>query len=199
MDDDAEVVLPPMELLLHDPTPEQKRKIWRGLVWEAHRGLCAGCGGPENVVVLMIVPEEAGGKLALENGTTICRVCQVAAKAVERASESGSSNRRPINIWVGKELYERVNKSLASGQGFRSMGSLVRFMMRLVAAEPSRFADLGLYQDHGTDVKINLWVERPVYDEFKSVLGTLDMTVTDAIKGLLLVYVSDAEPAFRRN
>jgi len=185
-------------ILLREPTHEDKVRIWRNSVWDAHKGCCAGCGGDEHVVVLMTVPEEAGGKLVLENGTTVCRVCQVASKAIEKASE-GKQNRRPINIWVSKDLYERLNVSLDSGHGFRSMGSLVRFMMGLVVTDAKRFHDLPLYQDTGSDVKINLWVERPVYDEFKAVLSEMDMTVTGAIKGLLLMYVSDAEPAFRRN
>jgi hypothetical protein len=185
-------------LLLREPTHEDKIRIWRNGVWDTHKGCCAGCGGDEHVVVLMTVPLEAGGKLVPENGTTVCRVCQVAAKAIEKAAE-GKPNRRPINIWVSKDLYARLNTSLDSGLGFRSMGSLVRFMMGLVVSDPLRFGDLGLYQDPGTDVKINLWVERPVYDSFKSVLADMDMTVTGAIKGLLLMYVSEAEPAFRRN
>lgn len=185
-------------ILLREPTQEDKIRIWRNEVWDAHKGCCAGCGGDEHVVVLMTIPLEAGGKLVSENGTTVCRVCQVATKAIEKASE-GKPNRRPINIWVSKGLYERLNTSLDSGRGFRSMGSLVRFMMGLVATEPSRFQDLDLYQDPGTDVKINLWVERPVYDSFKGVLADMGMTVTGAIKGLLLMYVSEAEPAFRRN
>lgn len=186
---------------LKPPTKADIERIWRHEVWTAHKGLCAGCGGGDHVVVVMLIPAEAGGKFVPENGSTICRVCQVAAKALEKAAESGTgeAKRRPINIWVGKALYERITLSLESGTGFTSMGSLTRFMMSLVVADPTRFADLGLYQDPGTDVKINLWVERAVYDDFKVVLAGMDMTVTSAIKGLLLMYVSDAEPAFRRN
>jgi len=179
----------PVELLITPPTEAQKRKVWRDAVLSRYRDCCANCGGVDHLIVEMIVPEAAGGKLIESNGVTICRACQVAAKAADKAAESGTTKRRPVNVWISRALYDRLTGSLELASGFRSMGSLVRYMMDRVVAHPDLFEDLVNYQDSGMDVKINVWVEPAAYEQFKQVLATKKLSVTDAVKALFCMYL----------
>jgi hypothetical protein len=179
----------PLELLITPPTEEQKKRAWRLSVLDRYHNCCANCGGSDHLIVDMLVPLAAGGQLVESNGVTICRACQLAAKAADKAAEVGKSKRRPVNVWISRALYERLTGSLEMASGFRSMGSLVRYMMERVVAHPDLFEDLANYQDVGMDVKINVWVEPAMYDAFKAVLVTRRLTVTDALKGLFAMYL----------
>jgi hypothetical protein len=179
----------PVEILIQPPTEAQKRRAWREAVLARYKHCCANCGGLDHLIVDMVVPEAAGGLLIESNGVTICRACQVAAKAADKAAESGNVKRRPVNVWISRPLYDRLTSSLELAAGFRSMGSLVRYMMERVVAHPDLFEDLVNYQDTGMDVKINVWVEPAVYEDFKGVLATKKLSVTDAVKALFCMYL----------
>jgi hypothetical protein len=188
----------PEEIHLEVVGSKNPKDAWIDAVWEFHHGKCSNCGQAEHVSVRMIVPEEAGGKLVLSNGIVLCRTCDVAKTAVEKAQASGKTPRRPVNVWVSKGLYEQVHTALKTKNGFRSMGSLVRHMMGMMAETPERFDDLSQWQDQGSDVKVNLWVDQKDYDVFKTVLSDKNLTVTEGVKGLLLMYTDEAAPG-RRN
>jgi hypothetical protein len=72
-------------------------------------------------------------------------------------------------------------------------------MMGLVVESPGRFSDLHNYQDRGSDLKVNLWVDAEDYDQFKGVLADRNLTVTDGIKGLMLLYTTEGAPSVRRH
>ncbi len=189
---------PVVEVPLIERTPEQQEASWKLAIFDKYNGQCANCGSDDHVSVVMLVPEAAGGRYVLSNGYTICRVCRVAAKAVEKAAETGkSTHRRPINLWISQQLYGQLTASLETRKGFSSMGSLVRYMMGIFVEDPSKFEDVRLYQDHAAEVKINLWVDPADYDLFKQALGKLGLSVTEAVRALLVMYVAEATPVFR--
>lgn len=187
-DQDAEAS-GPVELLIQPPTEEQKQRTWRESVRARYKDLCANCGGSDHLIIEMLVPVAAGGQLIESNGVTICRACQIAAKAADKASEGGTAKRRPVNVWISRGLYTRLTDSLEMASGFRSMGSLVRYMMTRVVAHPDLFEDLVNYQDAGMDVKINVWVDPGEYKDFKAVLAAKGLSVTDAVKALFCMYL----------
>jgi hypothetical protein len=177
---------------------KSKEDAWFRAVWEHYGGKCGNCGSDQNIAVRMIVPEAAGGKAVLTNGHVICRTCEVAQTAVRKAEEHGIIPKRPICVWVSRKLYDTIQEALQSKNGFNSMAGLTRYMMKLLVEHPERFSDLENYQDRGSDLKINLWVDAEDYDRFKSVLSDRNLTVTDGIKGLMLLYTTESAPSARR-
>lgn len=163
-----------------------KRREWKRVVWESSRGRCMNCGGEHKIRVQMVVPLEAGGRYEASNGVVVCRACDLAASAV--TGMRGQVN-RPVNFWVSRRLYDRSKEI----NGFRSTGELVRLLMDRYVTDPAAFDDLEQYQDGGGDVKINVWVERVRYEKFREALGGR-ISVTDALKALIMVYESEAEP-----
>ena len=174
------------------------RQHWLEGVWERSNGLCAGCGSDDKVRVRMIVPRDAGGKWVAENGTTICRCCEVATEALIKSKAGKQTDRRPVNVWLSRKLYNHLTMALESQSGFGSMGSLARYMMGLYVEAPDRFEDLGNYQDpqdpEQGKVKINLHVFREHYMEFRQTLLDHGMTVADGLRGLFLLYVTEGDP-----
>lgn len=163
------------------------RRTWEKEVLHQHQGHCANCGGTDRLKVHMVVPTEAGGKLVVENGTVLCRTCEMAKDAVGR--EARGAERRPVNFWVSRKLYTRIDESLRTRNGFVSIGSLVRYLMTKYVTDPDRFDDIERYQDFGAaEVKLNVWVDADTYETFREVLGKQRMTVTDALKALIQVY-----------
>jgi len=177
---------------------KSRQDAWIRAVWEHYGGKCGNCGCAENVTVRMHVPEAAGGQFVLTNGYLICRTCEVANAAVRKAEETGKTPKRPICVWISRKLYDSVQTSLSTRNGFSSMAGLTRYMMKLVVEDPARFSDLENYQDRGSDLKINLWVDAADYDRFKGVLSDRNLTVTDGIKGLMLLYTTESAPSVRR-
>jgi hypothetical protein len=172
--------------------PDWTYGLWEAAILERARDKCSNCGSTHKVRVCMIVPLEAGGKLLLENGTTLCRACEMAAEVVTRASPGGAE--RPVNFWVSRRLYDKI-KAL---NGFTSTGSLVRFLMGKFVTDAERFDDLAQWQENGSDVKINVWVDRKIYETFKTTVSDRGMTVTDALKALIRVYEEETDPRVKR-
>jgi hypothetical protein len=54
--------------------------------------------------------------------------------------------------------------------------------------DEARFDDLERHQDSGADVKINVWVDVDAYTTFRQLVDARGLTVTDAVKSLILVY-----------
>jgi len=168
------------------------RVAWTQAVWEACRSRCSNCGGTDKLRVKMIVPEEAGGKLVPSNGALLCRACEMAAESTPHSD----TTLRPINFWVSEQLYNSL-QSNARG-GFNSMAALVRYLMAKFVTDESRFDDLDKYQDAGSDVKVNVWVETDRYASFKKIVDSRGLTVTDAIKALIRMYEAEAAPLVRK-
>jgi hypothetical protein len=194
----SKIVIPEKYIELIKSAEDDPKQQWIRAVWDRSGGICSNCGSDSHLSVRMIVPEEAGGKLVVSNGMIICRTCEVAKAAVEKAKETGDIPRRPVNVWISRKLYTSLQDSLKSRNGFRSMGPLARYMIGLLVDNPDRFSDLDQYQDRGSDVKINLWLEQEAYESFKQLLNDRNMTVTDGIKGLMLMYTEEGVPSKRR-
>jgi hypothetical protein len=172
---------------------------WTTLVWEACRGRCSNCGSTEKLKVEMIVPEVVGGRKLISNGTLLCRTCAIARDIGERHPRPGSGEKtRPINFFVSQDLHFRLKNGLAERNGFRSVSSLIRFLIARFVHDADRFDDVGLFQDIGSDVKVNVWVDRDIYDRFKAITDSRGMTVTDALKGMIKLYEVQAESVMRR-
>lgn len=161
---------------------------WTQAVWDACRGKCSNCGGTDKLRVRMIVPEEAGGRLVATNGALLCRPCDLA----NSSSPQQESTLRPINFWVSDQLYNALQQT-ARGT-FNSMAALIRFLMQKFVSDPDRYDDLAQYQDQGTNVKVNVWVESDRYAAFKTLVDAHGLTVTDALKSLVLMYEAEAAP-----
>ena len=172
-------------------TDQQKMHLFEQAVLERAKDKCANCGSSHKVKARMIVPREAGGKFSFDNGTTLCRACEMASSVVSRSAKGAS--RRPINFWVSHRMYEKVKKL----NGFNSTGSLVRFLMSKFVEGPNQFDDLHLWQEDGTDMKINVWVPASTYETFKDMVNERGMTVTDSFKALIRMYEEEAEPLVR--
>lgn len=161
------------------PTFEQQ-------VYEKYKNRCANCGGDHKLAVKMVVPEEAGGQQVVSNGVLVCRACEMATEAAARGDES---QRRPVNFWVSRKLYNRMQNGMRSNHGLKSMGALVRYLMSMYVTDPNRFDDLDRYQDgSSSDVKINVWVPNDQYETFKNLVNVRGLTVTDAVKSMIQMF-----------
>jgi hypothetical protein len=178
-------------------TKSKDRVLWERAVIEASKDRCSNCGSEDRLRISMVVPEDAGGQLVLSNGRMLCRPCELAADAVARGRVS-EHNRRALNFWISRGLYDRIQEGLKTRSGFSSMGSLIRYLMSCYVTDETRFDDLERYQDDGSDVKVNVWVETDHYATFKSLLDKRGLTVTAAIKALVIMYESEAEPLMRK-
>lgn len=174
-------------------------QAWSAQVYEHFRNRCSNCGSEDKIKASLIVPVEAGGRLTLSNSTLICRTCELAAELLRRkkVGASGDST-RPINFWVGRSLHTALRNGLSHEYGFNSIASLVRFLMSRYVKSPDFFEDIENYVDRSSDVKINVWVPRGMYGEFKDAVAANGMTVTDSLRGLLRMYESEADRIFRR-
>lgn len=167
---------------------------WVTAVWEAHRNQCGNCGGTDRCRLVLVVPEAAGGREVATNATILCRSCDVARATLERSDVAASGKEtRPINFWVSKKLFATLQNGLSTRYGFKSVASLVRFLMSQYVADAPRFDDVLHFQDHGADVKVNVWVPRDVYAQFKDLADRNGGTVTDTIKGMIRMYEAESE------
>jgi hypothetical protein len=171
--------------------PIQTRE-WERAVIAHHKGKCANCGSPDRVKAKMIVPEEVGGKLVLSNGTALCRTCDMRGDAFRNRKNPNA--KRPVNLWISRRLYDNIQKSIGPNASFSSMGAFVRYVISKYVESPDRFDDLENYQDTGTEVKINCWVEGDLYQTFKSRVDDRGSTVTDVVKALVQMFECNAEP-----
>jgi hypothetical protein len=171
-----------------------ERGAWEKEVQEAGRFKCANCGSDDRVKPRMVVPVEAGGKLVLGNGILLCRTCELTLETAARYAEP-TKTKRPVNFWVSRKLYDRLNDE-SERTTFRSMAGLVRFLMTKYVSDPDRFDDLSQYQDAGTDVKVNVWVESDIYARFKELVDRRGQTVTDSLKGLICLFENESAKLF---
>lgn len=166
-------------------------RVWSQTVYDAAHGKCANCGSEHKTKPRLIVPEEAGGKLLLANSVLLCRACEMASSVVPR--KIGEAGRRLVNIWVSDRLYKRLSERRDVGHT-SSMGALVRYLMGRYVDDVSRFDDLASYQDAGSDVRLNIWVDSDLYATFKTLVDAQGLTVTSALKALFCMFEAEASP-----
>jgi hypothetical protein len=150
---------------------------------------CFGCGGTDKLRVHVLVPESVGGKNTERSGVLLCRTCAIARDlaALPQGPASGEAT-RPINFWISRRLHSRLTNGISRKRGFRSIASLVRYLMAKYVEDCSRFDDIEQWQDAGAEVKVNVWVPRNVYGAFKTLTQERGLTVTDALRGLIRLY-----------
>lgn len=197
--DDPKIVtaegLRSVQATIYEQAPEMRRDpatdigLWRQTVLDRYQGKCSNDGSTDRVQVHFVVPLEAGGQLVESNGYVLCRACEMAREA---ATKGIALKRRPINFWVSRSLSDTLERLTAQGQRFRGMGELIRYLISLYILNDSRFDDLDNYQDRGADLKVNAWVGVEAYETFKNLLVQRKTTVTDALKGLILMYADTA-------
>lgn len=174
-------------------TPEDRQESWATRVSIACGNKCSNCGSDHRLKVRMIVPEEAGGERVVSNGTLLCRTCELAREISLKIPQPASGEHtRPINFFVSQELHGKLQNGLATDYGFRSVSALIRFLMSKFVRDSDEFDDLAMYQDGGSDVKVNVWVGRDVYASFKALTDKQGVTVTETLKGLIRMYESEA-------
>jgi hypothetical protein len=89
---------------------------------------------------------------------------------------------------MSRGLHDRVQALISRTNGFTSVGALVRYMMSQYVLDPGRYDDLTLYQDRDNDVRSSVWADRGTYATFQTLLSKAGLTVTDAVKSLLMAY-----------
>lgn len=173
------------ELIKAEDDSEDKR--WERAVFERCRNRCANCGSEDRLRIRMVVPEAAGGKRTPSNGVLLCRTCEMSSESHSKASQE--EERRLVNFWVSRGLFDRLERELKTHKGFCSMGAAVRYLIAKYIEDDLRFDDLELYQDEGSDTKINVWVDKDKYNVFKVLLDKKGLTITSAIKSLIGMYL----------
>lgn len=166
-------------------------------VRERCKDRCSNCGGEDRTRVNFVVPVAAGGRRVSSNAVLLCRPCELAAESLYRTDKK-DQGRRIVNFWVSRKLYDRIQKGIETRKGFNSVSSMVRYLMSKYISDEGRYDDLEQYQDVGADVKINVWVDIDSYASFKALVDKHGMTVTDAIKSLIQMYESEAEPLVQK-
>lgn len=197
---DRDVLEGSASLVIKPLAAQDQEVLFRRKVMEHYRHVCANCGSDEKVSVYLLVPVEAGGQLSLTNGSTLCRVCQAATKAVTRAHDKGKVAKSPVNVWVSRTLYDTLEVCISSGRGFSSVATLLRYLIESYVEAPNKFEDLDLWQDESEDrVRLGFLVPTALYEEFKTRVVSEGLTVTDAVKGMLKWYVSVPDVVVQRS
>jgi hypothetical protein len=166
----------------------EDKQHWNQLVREAAKDRCGNCGGDDRTRTRMIIPVEAGGRYVVSNGILLCRPCELTLDAMEQGKRR-EQDRRILNFWVSRKLYDRIQRIIEARNGFNSVSALVRYSMSKYIVDEARFDDLEQHQDSGTDVKINVWVDIGTYSTYKRLVDKRGMTVTDSVKSLLLIHL----------
>jgi hypothetical protein len=155
---------------------------------------CINCQIGEKIAVCFVVPPEVGGKLRVSNGVSICRECRIAAEG-SRVLPVRIDNKTPINFLISRKLRDLVFDYAKKGSNFGSISAVVRQMINSFTANPEMYEDLALWQDPGSDIKINGWVDGSQYETFKHMCHERNISYTDALKSLLLVAVDGYSPS----
>jgi hypothetical protein len=161
---------------------------WKKGVLQKDGNKCVNCSSARKVVACFVVPPEAGGRVILSNGVSLCRECRIAADWA-RVLPQRIDNKTPINFLISKELHETIENYVHNGSRFGSVSALVRHMIASFITEPDLYDDMSLWQDDGSAVKINGWVDGVCYDTFKRLCRDRGISYTDALKSLLMVAV----------
>lgn len=153
-------------------------------------GKCSNCGSNERLRTRMIVPVEAGGQYVETNYVVLCRTCDMARESLPNAGSKADTY--VVCIWMTHGLRERVEAFLKPKRTFRSWSSLTRYLISKYVSDENRFDDLEQYQDGASETKVTVRVDKEIYETFMVMLKRRGMTVTDALKGMYIMYASSA-------
>jgi hypothetical protein len=135
-----------------------------------------------------------GGHVRTSNGVTVCRECRLRADSA-RVLPQRIDNKTPVNFLMSSVLHRAVHKYAHNGSKFGTVSALMRAMISSFITQPELYEDLQSWQDAGSAVKVNGWVDGSQYEVFKSMCRDRGLSYTDALKGLLLVAIDGYEPA----
>lgn len=159
---------------------------WKRQVLERDNSTCVNCERTTKVAPAFVIPPEAGGRLRPSNGVTVCRECRINAECA-RVLPQRIDNKTPINFFISKALHANLEKFVRDNSHFGSISALIRHMISAFITAPELFDDLSMWQDRGSDVKVNGWVDGSCYETFKKMCQERGLSFTDAFKSLLLV------------
>ena len=165
---------------------------WKDKVLEKHNRTCVNCERTDRVAACFVVPPEAGGKLRTANGVVVCRECRIAVEGA-RALPQRIENKTPINFLISSRLHSTVHSYVRNGSRFGNVSSLLRAMICSFITQPELYQDLEQWQDAGSEVKVNGWVDGAQYEIFKVMCKDRGVNYTDVFKSLLLVAVQGYE------
>ena len=166
---------------------------WKQKVLERDENACLNCSSRSKVAVCFIIPPEVGGHLRIGNGVTVCRECRLKAESA-RVLPQRIDNKTPVNFLMSKALHQYIHQYVHNGSRFGTVSALMRTMISSFITQPEMYEDLQVWQDAGSDVKVNGWVDGAQYEVFKGMCRDKGLSYTDALKGLLLVAVDGYEP-----
>ena len=164
---------------------------WQSQVLKAYKNRCGNCDVTQHLSVVPIVPFENGGKPLLRNGVVLCRRCGLAQN-----SPTSSDTPRLINFYVSRSLFTRMETPGFEGN-FKSRAELMRFLIGDFVMNPARYDDIANYQDPSdtasSRVKVNVWVTENAYTAFVGASARVPITITSALRALLLIYDENRE------
>lgn len=163
-------------------------KDWKAAVLQRDGGSCVSCGATNRVAACFVVPVEVGGTLRVSNGATVCRECRILAES-SRVLPQRIDNKTPINFLISNQLHASVTEYVHGGSSFGSVSALMRSMISSFITQPELYEDIQVWQDFGSSVKVNGWVDGSQYALFKALCRGKGISYTDALKGLLLVAI----------
>ena len=183
-------------MTIADLVPQKKPDIseWKKSVLERDNHTCVNCEQIDHVAAAFIIPPEAGGRIKLSNGATLCRDCRIAAENAQ-ALPVKIDNKTPVNFLISRKLQESA-EAHAKASNFGNLSSMIRHMVKLYIDSPESFTDLYLFQDDGggggtSDTKINIWCSTDVYERFKRTCQQNNISFTNAFKGLMLMAIDN--------
>lgn len=187
---------------MNDPRPGQMSDVvsfkdWKQQVLSRDEGACLNCSSKNKVAACFVIPTEVGGHLRLSNGVTICRDCRLRADSA-RVLPQRIDNKTPVNFLMSKALHASVHEYVRNGSRYGTVSALMRAMISSFITQSELYEDVQNWQDAGSDVKVNGWVDGAQYEVFKSMCRDRGLTYTDALKGLLLVAIDGYELAEKR-
>lgn len=165
---------------------------WKKSVLDRDGNRCINCESARHVAASFVIPPEAGGRIKPGNGVSLCRECRIAAEG-HRVLPQRIDNKTPINFLVSKKLHEAVEDFVHHQSNFGNISALIRHMISAFITSPEIFVDLDMWQDDGSDIKVNGWVDGVQYDCFKRLCYERGLSFTTAFKGLLLVAINDGK------
>ena len=155
---------------------------------------CRNCDSPNKLAACFVVPPEVGGHLKVSNGVTVCRECRLRADSA-LVFPKRIDNKTPVNFLMSQVLHQTVHGYVHNGSKFGTVSALMRAMIASFITQPELYEDLSNWQDAGSAVKVNGWVDGSQYEVFKSMCRDRGLSYTDALKALLLVAIDGYEPA----
>lgn len=146
---------------------------------------CRGCGSQTATLrVVLVVPEEAGGRRHVDNAALLCLRCSLRGAL----SSTDASGRKYVTFWVSDRLASRLTAA-RDARKFPSVNALVNALILRHVEDPTAL-DTSL-NDPGSDTKLMGKVDAELYARFQQTVTGQQMTATDALKALLLQFLRE--------